>query len=86
MFFIQVNGAATGGFMKSAATDVTCPGKAPNWVDYNGNAINPGQTLPISVTECPSDDDEGVKLRILHRPRIQSCQTKKTQHKIKDKE
>ena len=48
--------------MKSAATDVVCPGKAPNWVDYNGNAINPGQTLPITVTECPSVDDEGVKL------------------------
>ena len=48
--------------MKSAATDVVCPGKAPNWVDYNGNAINPGQTLPVTVTECPSVDDEGVKL------------------------
>ena len=46
--------------MKSAATDVVCPGKAPNWVDYNGNAINHGQTLPVTVTECPSDDDEGV--------------------------
>ena len=48
------------GFMKSGTTDVTCPGKVSDWVDYNGATINSGESLPIAVTECPPDDEEGV--------------------------